>query len=125
MFLRKIFRYLFYSRFLLKLISMITGLNEEKFFKHRTIMLNQKMTSEKWISINTDGPDCPLSRVYTKKQVMKLFQEYGFKNIKTFVRFFSRRHYGYLGRLIPKRIANYIGLFFGWHRIIKGIKPVL
>ena len=123
MFIRKIFRYMLIPSFAPKLFSKLTGFSEIKLIKHRKIMLEEKMSPEKWISINTDGPDCPLSRVYSKSEAIKLFEEVGFNNIDTFVRFFNRDHYSYLGKLIPKKIADYIGSYYGWHRIVKGEKP--
>ncbi|MFQ6033065.1 MAG: class I SAM-dependent methyltransferase, partial [Candidatus Zixiibacteriota bacterium] len=64
MFLRKIFRWLLIPKFAPPLISLITGLDQTKLSDHRNIMLRRKnMTKSEWISINTDGPDCPLAKV--------------------------------------------------------------
>ncbi|MBM3703370.1 MAG: methyltransferase domain-containing protein, partial [Actinobacteria bacterium] len=73
MFLRKLFRLFLKSKkftdFLVKL-----GFEKEKLYRHRDKYLeNSKITKEQWISMNTDGPDCPLAKVYNKKEVLKLF----------------------------------------------------
>lgn len=41
-----------------------------------------KPTKEQWISINTDGIGCPMSRVYTEYEALNLMSE--FRDIKTF-----------------------------------------
>lgn len=121
MFLRKIFRYLLIPSFSPKVISKLTGFDRKKLERHRSILLSEKMTKEKWISINTDGPDCPMARVYTKKDVMKIFSETGFKEIKTYVRFFDKSHYSFLGKLIPDSVAERIGKWAGWSRWIEAV----
>ncbi|MEO8399326.1 MAG: class I SAM-dependent methyltransferase [Ignavibacteriaceae bacterium] len=123
MFLRKIFRLLLYPQSAPKYISKITGFKKEIFERHRKIMMSEKMTKQKWISINTDGPDCPLAKVYNKNQASNLFKDAGFINIKNYTRYFNKRHYSYLGRLIPNPIADLLGNIAGWHRWIKATKP--
>ncbi len=81
------------------------------------------MTNERWISINTDGPDNPLSKVYSKKQAINLFKNSGFININTFVRFFDKTHYSFFGKLIPNKLADKIGNIWGWNRWIEAVKP--
>lgn len=122
MFLRKIFRYALLPSFAPRLIAKIVGLSAEKLARHREILLSEKMTPARWVSINTDGPECPLARVYSRRQALSLFHASGFLNVKTYVRFFNTDHYGFIGKLIPNLIAVHIGRFFGWHRLVEAIK---
>jgi len=122
MFLRKIFRYLLIPKISPKIVSIITGFNKNKLERHREIYLSEKMTKERWISINTDGPDCPLAKVYNKKTITKIFNDAGFNKIITYVRFFNKTHYSFIGKLIPNFVADRIGRIWGWHRIIKAVK---
>jgi len=120
MFLRKLFRLFLKSKnftdFLVKL-----GFDKEKLFKHREKYLkNSKITKEQWISMNTDGPDCPLAKVYNKKEVLKLFHK--FENLRTEVWFFNKYHWGPLSKIIPNKFAKFLGKRWGWHRVIYGIK---
>lgn len=128
MFLRKLFRLALYPKSAPNFFSKIMGYeiekNREILEKHRQIMLGEKMTKEMWISKNTDGPDCPLSKVYNKTQATKLFEQAGFVDIKNHVRYFNKQHYGYLGKLIPNFVADKIGNVAGWHRWIKATKPI-
>ena len=121
MFLRKIFRYLLIPSFAPKLLSRITGFDYKKLSKHRDILLSQKMTKEKWISINTDGPDCPMARVYSRKEISETFSALGFREIKSYVRFFDKTHYSHLGKLISDPMAEKIGKIFGWCRWIEAV----
>lgn len=124
MFLRKLFRYALYPSFAPKLIAKAVGLNEQKLNRHRDIFFSEKMTIDRWISINTDGPDCPLAKIYDRRQSIELFSKAGFKDIKTFVRFFDKSHYGYVGKLIPNKVADFIGNYFGWNRWVEAVKDI-
>jgi hypothetical protein len=73
--------------------------------------------------MNTDGPDNPLSKVYTKTQAGKLFAGVGFIVKRNYVRYFNKTHYGFPGKLIPGGAANFIGKLWGWHRWIEVVKP--
>ena len=37
------------------------------------------MSKQEWVSMNTDGPFCPLARVYDKNEAAELFKD--FKNV--------------------------------------------
>jgi hypothetical protein len=71
--------------------------------------------------MNTDGPDCPLARVYSAAEARALFGE--FANVRTEAHLFDRSHWPLLGRGLSDRSADAIGRRFGWHRMIYGDKP--
>lgn len=122
MFLRKIFRWLLIPKFASGLISSITGLDETKLSTHRKIMLERKkMTKSEWISINTDGPGCPLAKVHNKKSVRTLFSS--FEEVRTEVWYFDKSHWSWFGKLIPYPLERFLGSRWGWHRIVFGRKP--
>jgi ubiquinone/menaquinone biosynthesis C-methylase UbiE len=121
MFLRKVFRVMLYPRFIPKLLSMITGFDEWKLNGHRNILIEKgKLSKSEWISINTDGPSCPLSTVYNEKEAAELFME--FRNVRQNVWEFNTDHWSFIGKLIPEKATRKIGNHFGWHRIICGMK---
>jgi hypothetical protein len=125
MFLRKLFRIALLPSFSPKLISTVLGLSDQKLRRHREIFLSEgRMSHDRWVSINTDGPDCPLARVYSHSAIVELFQSAGFKEIKTFARFFNTEHYGKLGKLIPTSLAEDIGDNWGWCRWVDASKTV-
>jgi len=122
MFLRKIFRQMLILPFAIGLLSRLAGLDANKLERHRDLLSSRpKMTKEEWISINTDGPDCPLAKVYDRREVENLFAK--FSDVTTEVWFFDRTHWSFLGKLIPDFVANFLGRRWGWHRIVYGRKP--
>jgi len=122
MFLRKIFRWLLIPKLAPRLISLITGLDETKLSGHRGIMLKKKNISKsEWISINTDGPDCPLAKVYNRREVHAMFSN--FEDVRTEVWYFDKSHWSWFGKLIPYSLERFLGRRWGWHRLVFGRKP--
>lgn len=74
------------------------------------------MTAEEWLSRNTDGPDNPYSRVYDAKQAAELFKAFRIENNEVY--FFDHRHWGWLGRLLPRAVRRVLGRRWGWHRVV-------
>jgi 2-polyprenyl-3-methyl-5-hydroxy-6-metoxy-1,4-benzoquinol methylase len=123
MFLRKIFRLALLPPGSPEFLGRFLGLDEEKLRRHREIFLSESMTRERWVSINTDGPDCPLAKVYGAREASEMFFAEGFREFTTYVRYFQTDHYGYAGRMIPRAFARFLGRVAGWHRYIKAVKP--
>lgn len=124
LFVRKLFRFLLVPASSPGILSRMLGLNEEKLRRHREIMVSETMTPERWVSINTDGPDCPLARVYSKAEGTDLLERNGFTDIKTCVRFFDKRHYGRLSKLFSPKAVRWLGNRWGWHLVLKAQKPI-
>src|SRR5882724_2400157 len=81
MFLRRIFRWFLLPSFMPGLISAVTGFDKWKLEGHRKILREKKkMSKQEWISMNTDGPFCPLARVYGRKEAADLFKD--FQNVR-------------------------------------------
>jgi SAM-dependent methyltransferase len=117
--LRRIFRWCLLPRFMPGLVSAITGFDRWKLEGHRAALTqNGPISKERWISMNTDGPHCPLSRVYGHREAAALF--YAFKNVRQEVWEFNVDHWPFVRRVIPDVIAKWIGRRWGWHRIIYG-----
>lgn len=115
MFLRKIFRQFLRPKYSPMLISKLTGLDRYKLERHREL-LKKELTKEEWISVNTDGPNSPLSRVYNRREAEKLFREHGFFVIKQCVRFFDKTHYPFIQKVISKKLQDFLGSRWGWNR---------
>jgi SAM-dependent methyltransferase len=122
MFLRKLFRWFLLPSFMPRLMSSLPGLDRWKLEGHRELFLkNPNMSKQQWISINTDGPFCPLADVYDEKQAAALFKN--FTNVRQEVWEFNREHWSVLGKLIPVPLERWLGRRWGWHRMIYGTKP--
>jgi hypothetical protein len=105
------------------ILARLGGFDRRKLERHRAIMLQQGwgISDEKWLNINTDGPDCPLAKVYGRRDVNRLMR--GFTDIRTEVWHFDAAHWSVVGRVLPGRLVSWLGRNFGWHRIIYAAKP--
>ena len=122
MFLRKLFRWILFPSVMPRVISRTLGLDRKKLEKHRELLLSKpKMTRAEWISMNTDGPECPLAKVYGKREALTLFSK--FADVRTDVWFFDRTHWPVIGKLMPTGLASLLGRRWGWHRMVYGRKP--
>jgi ubiquinone/menaquinone biosynthesis C-methylase UbiE len=119
MFLRKIFRWCLLPKFMPGLLATVTGFDRWKLEGHQE-MLKKKMSKEQWVSMNTDGPFCPLARVYNRTEAAALFKH--FDNVRQEIWEFNVEHWSFLGKAIPDRVARWIGRRWGWHRMIYGQK---
>jgi ubiquinone/menaquinone biosynthesis C-methylase UbiE len=115
MFLRKIFRWCLIPSVMPRLLSAVTGFDRWKLEGHREI-LKKKITKEQWISMNTDGPYCPLARVYNQREAAALFKD--FEGVRQEVWEFNVDHWPFIRRVIPDSVAKWIGRRWGWHRMI-------
>lgn len=120
MFLRKLFRYLLLPKFMPGLLARATGFDRWKLEGHRDA-LNRKLTHEQWVSMNTDGPFCPLARVYDRRQAAFLFKD--FADVRQEVWEFNVEHWPILKTILPTSAERWIGRRWGWHRMIHGRKP--
>ena len=121
LFLRRLGRMLLRPAFAPGLFARVLRLPLAKLEGHRTQMLRiPNPTREQWISMNTDGPDCPLARVYSAAEVRRLFSD--FSDVQTSVEHFDRSHWPLIGNLIPDRVSRWIGRRLGWHRMITGVR---
>ena len=119
MLLRRIFRWCLLPAFMPGLLAAVTGFDRWKLEGHRE-MLTKKLTKEQWISMNTDGPFCPLARVYDHREAAILFED--FVNVRQEVWEFNVDHWPFVRKVVPDLIAKWIGRHWGWHRMIYGRK---
>ncbi|HEX3627587.1 MAG TPA: class I SAM-dependent methyltransferase [Verrucomicrobiae bacterium] len=121
MFLRKMFRLFLLPKPMPRLIAAITGFDRWKLEGHRDAMVKKgRMTKEEWISMNTDGPFCPLARVYNRNEAAALFNN--FPNVRQDVWEFNPAHWSFLGKLVPLALERWVGRHWGWHRMVYGQK---
>lgn len=118
MFLRKLGVRILSAPGAVALLSRL-GLPREKLERHRELC-SRRMSDEEWLSRNTDGPDNPYSRVYDAAEAAELLA--GFRIRANEVHFFDHRHWGALGRLLPRGVRRALGRRWGWHRIVHARK---
>ena len=122
MFLRKLGRALLRPAWSPALLARALRLPPATLEGHREMLLRiPKPTHEQWVSMNTDGPGCPLARVYSAAQAKDLFS--GFADVTTEVRHFDRSHWPLVGGLLSDGASEWIGRRAGWLRIVRARKP--
>lgn len=119
MFVRKVFRWLLLPQFMPVLLSRLTGFERWKLEGHREA-LRGKLTHEQWVSMNTDGPHCPLARVYNHAEAAALFS--AFDDVRQEVWEFNVDHWPFVRRVIPTALERAVGRRWGWHRMIYGVR---
>ncbi len=120
--LRRLFRLVLRPKFMTRLVGLLTGFERSKLEGHRRLLVERpKLEKQEWLNMNTDGPWCPLAKVYDAKEAFDLFGD--FIDVKTEVRHFDRSHWALIGKLLPDRLCDKLGHRWGWHRIITGRKP--
>ena len=62
---------------------------------------------------NTDGPDNPLSQVFSKASAQRMFWQ--FKNVKTEIMFWSSNWLPGIGKLLPHSVEDRLASLWGWH----------
>lgn len=114
--LRRIFKWFLAPSFAPAFVSRVTGFPRSTLEGHRAA-LRRKMTHAEWVSMNTDGPACPLAKVYSRADALKLFGQFG--DLSTEVFYFNASHWPGVGRVLP---VDWLGRRWGWHRVVSGTK---
>ena len=93
------------------------GLPRKKLERHKELRRQRgRMSDHEWLSRNTNGPDNPYARVYDADEAQELLSVFHIESNEVY--FFDHRHWGALGRLVPKRIRRVLGRRWGWHRVV-------
>lgn len=122
MFLRKWLRQLLRIPVAPGFLAGLLGVSKERLEGHRKVLLAKpSMSHDEWVSRNTDGPDCPLSRVYSRRGSLRLFSS--FDDVESNQYYFDASHWGRVGRMMPRPLVERLGRLWGWHRIVTGRKP--
>jgi len=101
----------------------LLGFPRDKLARHAELYrASRSISADEWLSRNTDGPDNPYSRVYGAEEAERLLSR--FELVGHEVYFFDPRHWGPLGRLLPRSLVRALGTRWGWHRIVHARKPV-
>jgi len=121
MFLRRLFRLLLYPSAMPRLLAKLMDVPEWKLAGHqRRLKAGRRLSADEWVSMNTDGPHCPLAKVYNRREAAELFRR--FQDVRQEVWEFNSDHWPLIRTVIPASVERAIGRIWGWHRIIYGRK---
>jgi len=98
-----------------KLVQMLTGEPEDSLRNHaRQLKADSSyLSSEQFLSQNTDGAGNPLARVYSREEARELFKDFKKVDIKTF--FLNKRWIPIVGSILPRSIEARLASRWGWH----------
>jgi hypothetical protein len=72
---------------------------------------------------NTDGPDNPLSQVFSKESAQRMFSQ--FRKVRTSIMFWNPNWLSGVGKLLPGVVENWLASRWGWHLWIHAQKSYL
>jgi len=123
---RRLRAHLLKSELGIKLAHKLWREPEEELRRHADLMKQDPagyLDMQNMLNRNTDGPDNPLSQVFTRESGSELFWQ--FKNVKTEVMFWNPNYLPGIGKLIPKSVENWLASQWGWHLWIYADKSTL
>ena len=116
LFLRRLGAPLLYSDRGVRLLHRLTGDRLTHLREHSRRLRAQGwryLVGDSWLNNNTDGVGNPISRVFTRKDVVRLFGR--FSKVRTQVRFLHMEWLPLFGKLVPRSADQVLGRVFGWH----------
>lgn len=98
-----------------KLVHRLTGEPEEALREHARQFQSQPeyLSSEEFLSRNTDGAGNPLARVYSRAEARDLFKDFAEVEMQTY--FLNKRWLPVLGSVLPRSLESQMASRWGWH----------
>lgn len=105
-----------------KLVHLLTGEPEDSLRDHARQLQTQSeyLSSEEFLSRNTDGAGNPLARVYSRREARELFKDFTHVELRTY--FLNKRWMPVLGPLLTRSLESRLAARWGWHLWIYAIK---
>ena len=99
----------------IKLVHWVTGESQEALKEHARRLRQESsyLSSEEFLSRNTDGAGNPLARVYSRKQARALFRDFSSVELRTY--FLNKRWLPIIGPLLPRSLESQLATRWGWH----------
>ena len=100
----------------IKLSGAVFSETEEDLRRHAELVREDPSSypeMKNMLNRNTDGPDNPLSKVFSKPSAQQMFRQ--FENVKTEVMFWNRNWLPFIGKLLPRPIEDRLASRWGWH----------
>ena len=105
-----------------KLVNLLTGEAEDSLREHARRLKAQSdyLSSEEFLSRNTDGAGNPLARVYSRAEARALFKDFAHVELRTY--FLNKRWLPLLGPILPRSLESQLAARWGWHLWIYATK---
>jgi len=105
------------------LVHRITGEPVDALRQHAQLLKTEKqsyLSSNEFLSQNTDGAGNPLARVYSRGEARLLFSKFSSVTLKTY--FLNKRWLPLLGSVLPRSLEARLAARWGWHLWIYATK---
>ena len=105
-----------------KVVHLLTGEAEDALQEHARRLHKEAeyLSSEEFLSQNTDGAGNPLARVYSRKEALELFKDFSRVELRTY--FLNKKWLPVLGMILPRSIESKLASRWGWHLWIYATK---
>ena len=105
-----------------KLVHALTGESQESLRDHARQLRSDShyLSSDEFLSRNTDGAGNPLARVYSRQEARELFKDFATVNLRSY--FLNKRWLPIFGPLLPRQIEAKLASRWGWHLWIYATK---
>ena len=105
-----------------RLVHLLTGESEDALREHAARLKSERsyLSSEEFLSQNTDGAGNPLARVYSRKEAATLFSN--FSKVEQRTHFLNKKWLPVLGLILPRSIEKQMASRWGWHLWIYATK---
>ena len=124
--IRRLRAYLLRMDLGIKLARRISGETEKALRRHAEFIREDRhsyLDMQNVLNRNTDGPDNPLSQVFSKESAQQMFSP--FRTLRTEVMFWNPNWLPGIGKLLSRRIEDLLASRWGWHLWIYAQKPNL
>jgi Methylase involved in ubiquinone/menaquinone biosynthesis len=107
----------------LTLVHWLTGEPQEALKEHarRLKQEHSYLSSDEFLSQNTDGAGNPLARVYSRTQARELFRDFSTVEVRTY--FLNKRWLPIIGPMLPRSLESWLATRWGWHLWVYAQKP--
>jgi len=103
------------------LLSKFTGINVDLLHEYEKVIKGKSQwTFQDLLNNNTDGPGNPLSKVFTRAEVKRMFS--GFRSVETKVYWLVKKNIPFFGKYIPRPLDYALGRLVGWALYIIAVK---
>ena len=105
-----------------KLVRALTVESEQSLREHAQQLRSDShyLSSNEFLSRNTDGAGNPLARVYSRAEARELFKDFASVELRPY--FLNKRWLPVVGPLLPRSLEAKLASRWGWHLWIYATK---
>ena len=103
-------------------VRLVTGEPEDSLREHARRFQSDStyLSSQEFLSQNTDGAGNPLARVYSRNEARELFKDFSKVELRTY--FLNKKWIPLLGAILPRWLEAKLASRWGWHLWIYATK---